>query len=160
MPLDVGCTHIDDAGIAKTGTDRCGGDAVLTGPGLGNDPRLAHAAGEQDLADAVIDLVRAGMVQLVALEIDLGPAEMLGQPFREIERAGPSHIVGHVAAHLGMEGRIVLGVLIGLTKVKHEGHEGLGHIAATIVAKAAIGVGIGGVVIRRLSVHADLPSGL
>ena len=39
--------------------------------------RLAHAPGQQDLADAVVDLVRAGMVQLVALEVDLGAAELL-----------------------------------------------------------------------------------
>ena len=62
-------------------------DAVLAGAGLGDDPGLAHAPGEQDLAQAVVDLVRAGVVQLVALEVDLGAAEMLGQPLGEIERA-------------------------------------------------------------------------
>jgi hypothetical protein len=35
---------------------------VLTRAGLGDNPRLAHAPGEQDLAHAVIDLVRAGVV--------------------------------------------------------------------------------------------------
>jgi hypothetical protein len=41
---------------------------------------LAHALREQHLAEAIVDLVRAGMVQLVALEVDRRPAEMLGQP--------------------------------------------------------------------------------
>ncbi len=61
-------------------------DAVLAGAGLGDDARLAHALGEQDLAEAIVDLVRAGVVQLLALEIDLRAAEMLGQPLGEIER--------------------------------------------------------------------------
>jgi hypothetical protein len=61
---------------------------VLAGAGLGDDALLAHALGEQDLAEAIVDLVRAGVVQLVALEVDLGAAEMLGQALGEIEREG------------------------------------------------------------------------
>jgi hypothetical protein len=41
---------------------------MLAGAGFGDDAGLAHALGEQDLADAVVDLVRAGVVQLFALE--------------------------------------------------------------------------------------------
>jgi hypothetical protein len=58
------------------------------GAGLGDDAGLAHAAGQQDLAQHVVDLVRAGVVQLVALEVDLRPAKMLGQALGEIERRG------------------------------------------------------------------------
>ncbi len=48
---------------------------MLAGAGLGDDARLAHAPGEQDLAEHVVDLVRAGVIELVALEIDLRAAE-------------------------------------------------------------------------------------
>jgi hypothetical protein len=65
-----------------------GGHAVLAGAGLGDDPGLAHPLGQQDLAHAVVDLVRAGVVQLLALQIDLRAAEVLGQARGEIERAG------------------------------------------------------------------------
>ena len=71
LPLDVLGAHVDDAGQAEARADRGGGDAVLARAGLGDDPRLAHADREQDLADAVVDLVRAGVVELVALEPDL-----------------------------------------------------------------------------------------
>ena len=71
LPLDVGRAHVDHAGQAEAGADRGGGDAVLAGAGLGDDPGLAHAPGQQDLAEAVVDLVRAGVVQLFALQIDL-----------------------------------------------------------------------------------------
>jgi hypothetical protein len=49
-------------------------DAVLARAGLGDDARLAHAAGEQRLPDGVVDLVRAGVVQVFALEVDLRAA--------------------------------------------------------------------------------------
>ena len=83
LPLDVGRAHIDDAGQTEARRDRGGGDAVLAGAGLGDDARLAHAAGEQDLAEAIVDLVRAGVVQLVALEVDLCAA---AAPERETSR--------------------------------------------------------------------------
>jgi hypothetical protein len=54
------------------------------------------------------------VVQLVALEIDLGPAEVLGQPLGEIERAGPAGIVGVEAGQLLLKRRVGLGGGIGL----------------------------------------------
>ncbi len=113
LPLDVGRAHIDDARQAEARRDRRHGDAMLAGAGLGDDAGLAHAAGELDLAEAIVDLVRAGMVQLVALEIDLGAAETLGQPLGEIERAGAAGIMGVELVQLGLEARIALGGLIG-----------------------------------------------
>ena len=106
LPLDVGRAHIDDAGKAEPRRDGGRGHAMLAGAGFGDDPRLAHAPGQQDLAEAIVDLVRAGVVQLVALEIDLRAAEMLGQPLGEIERARPAGImlVEIVAVRPGMPG--------------------------------------------------------
>ena len=93
LTLDVGGAHIDDARVAETSRDGGGGDAMLAGAGLGDDAFLAHALGKQDLAEAVVDLVRAGMVQILALEIDLCAAEMLRQAFRKIELRGPAGIM-------------------------------------------------------------------
>ena len=56
LPLDVDRAHVDDASQAEAGADRGGGDAVLAGAGLGDDARLAHAAGEQDLAEQLLIL--------------------------------------------------------------------------------------------------------
>ena len=94
LPLDVDGAHVDDAFEAEAGAQRRRGDAVLAGAGLGDDALLAHAPGEQDLAEHVVHLVGAGVVQLLALEVDLGAAEMLGQALGEIERARPADIVG------------------------------------------------------------------
>ena len=55
-----------------------GGDAhaVLAGAGLGDHARLAHPLGQQRLAQRVVDLVRAGVQQVLALEVDR-PAQLL-----------------------------------------------------------------------------------
>ena len=49
---------------------------------------LLHALGQQDLADAVVDLVRAGVVELFALEVDLRAAAVFGQALGEVQRRG------------------------------------------------------------------------
>jgi hypothetical protein len=51
---------------------------VLAGAGLGDDAGLAEAPRQQDLADAVVDLVRAGVVQVLALEEDAAAAAPRG----------------------------------------------------------------------------------
>jgi hypothetical protein len=117
LALDVDLAHEHDAFQPEAGTRRGGGDAVLAGAGLGDDPVLAHAAREQDLAHDVVDLVGARMVELVALEIDLGPAEVLGQPLGEIERRGPADIVLEERVELLAEGGIGLGRLVGLLQL-------------------------------------------
>ena len=109
LPLDVLGAHEDRAGQAEARRDGRGGDAVLAGAGLGDDPRLAHADREQDLADAIVDLVRAGVVELLALEIDLrahaggrGLAQRLGQPLGVIERARAADIMLEQLVELGL----------------------------------------------------------
>ena len=62
--------HVDDAFEAEQRADGGGGDAMLARAGLGDDALLAHAARQQRLAEAVVDLVRAGVQQVFALEID------------------------------------------------------------------------------------------
>jgi hypothetical protein len=52
------------------------------------------------------------VVQLVALEPDLRAAKRLGQPGREIERAGPTDIMLEQVVELRLEGRIGLGAPI------------------------------------------------
>jgi hypothetical protein len=67
LAFDVLAAHVHVAFEAEQGGGGGGGDAVLAGPGLGDNPRLAHALGEQDLANRVVDFVGAGMGQVLAL---------------------------------------------------------------------------------------------
>jgi hypothetical protein len=140
LPLDVGRAHEDHAGQPELGADRRGRDAVLAGAGLGDDARLAHALGQQDLAQAVVDLVRAGVVQVLALEVDLRAAIVRGQPLGEIERRRPAGSSSEVI-HLGLERGIGLGGAIGALEIEDQRHQRLGDEAAAVDAEAALIVG-------------------
>ena len=77
-PLDVGVlaahvlgAHVDDTFEIQQRARRGRRDPVLAGPGLGDDPRLAHPPGQQRLTERVVDLVRAGVVEVLAFEVDL-----------------------------------------------------------------------------------------
>ncbi len=83
------------------------------------------------------------MIELVALEVDLGAAEMLGQPLGEIERTGSAGIMGIELVDLGLELRICLGRLIGLLQVQDQRHQRLGDEAAAIDAEEAALIGPG-----------------
>jgi hypothetical protein len=114
---------------------------MLAGPGLGDDPCLAHAAGQQDLAERIVDLVAAGVIELVALEVDFRPAEIVGQSLGEIDRARPARVVPVKAGQLGLVLRVGLGGGVGLAQVQHQRHQGLGHIEAAELAELAARVG-------------------
>ena len=90
LPLAIHRAHIDDAFHPEHRGDRGRGDAVLARAGLRDDAGFAHALGEQDLAHRVVELVRAGVVQVLALEKDFRTTEFLGQPFGKIKRRGAS----------------------------------------------------------------------
>ena len=79
LPRHVLGAHVDDAFEAEQRTGRRTRHAVLAGAGLGDDALLAHAHGEQRLTERVVDLVRAGVRQILALEQDPRAAAVLAQ---------------------------------------------------------------------------------
>ena len=95
---------------------------MLASAGLRDDARLAHAQGEQYLPEAVVDLMRAGVVEVFTLQINLCAAKVLGQPLREIERIGTADIVLEQPVQFGMELGIVLGFVVSLLQIEHERH--------------------------------------
>ncbi len=153
LPFDIVRAHVDHAFQPELGADRRRRHAMLARARLGDDPGLAHAAGEDDLAQHIVDLVRAGMVQLVALEIDLRPAEMLGQPRREIERRGTTDVVLPQVVHLGPEIRVGLGMFIARFEIENQRHQRLGHEASAEDAETTLLVGAGHVAVDAVLGH-------
>ena len=64
----IDLAHVDAAFQAEHGAHRSGGDTVLTCTGFSDDTGLAHALDQQSLPECIVDLVRAGMVEILTLE--------------------------------------------------------------------------------------------
>ncbi len=87
LPLHVFRAHVNDALQAEARRHGGRGHAVLARAGLGDDAALAHAHREQRLAEAVVDLVRAGVQQVFALDVNARAAEMFASGARQIAAA-------------------------------------------------------------------------
>ncbi len=105
LPAHVFLAHVDHAFEAQQRADRGGGHAVLARAGFGDDAALAHAPRQQRLPQAVVDLVRAGVQQVFALEPDARAAQFLAEPLGEIERRGTAGIVVQQVAPVPPETR-------------------------------------------------------
>ena len=95
--------HVDAGLEPEQGAGHRGGDAVLAGAGLGDQPGLAHPPGEQRLAEHLVGLVGAAVEQVLALQIDarLAGAEVAAAG----QRRRPAGIIGEQVGELGLEGR-------------------------------------------------------
>src|SRR3954454_7652576 len=108
---------------------------MLTRTGLGNDAALAHALRQQCLANAVVDLVRAGMEQVLALQIDLRAAKVLGQAASKKQRRGPSGKLLQQVLQALTEAPVLACVLIGALQLVKRRHQRFGNVLATELAE-------------------------
>ena len=74
---------------------------------------LPHSAREEDLAKGVVDLVRAGVAEVLALEVDFRAAQFLGQPLREIEGRCSSGVLMKRSLELFTKARVSTRLRIG-----------------------------------------------
>ena len=86
LALDVDGAHEHDARQPEQGAGRRRRDAVLAGAGLGDDPVLAEPPGQQRLAEGVVDLVGAGVGEVLALQVE---PEAVRQAGGRVEGDGP-----------------------------------------------------------------------
>lgn len=141
LPTHIFSTHVDDALQPQQGTDGGGGYPVLTGASLGDDASLAQALGQQPLPQGVVDLVGAGVGQVLPLEVYLGAFDVLRQTTGEVERGRTTGVVAQQGLQLGLKGGVVTGGQVGLLQLLEGSHQGLGDVAAPEGAEAAEGVG-------------------
>lgn len=142
LPFDVGRAHVDHAFQAQPRRDGGTGHAMLAGAGLGDDAGLAHAAGQQRLADGVVDLVRAGVVQVFALEQDLRPAHFAAQPLGVVDRTGATDVMLEILVVLGNEGRVLARQIVGGRQFLQGRNQGFRDEAAAKLAEMAGGIRI------------------
>ena len=104
---------------------------MLTGSGLGDDPGLAHALGQQHLSHGVVDFVGSGVQQIFALQVDPRSPQSLGQALGEIEGCRTSHKLLEVVVEFPLELRILLGAPVFVLQLLERVNEGLRHIASS-----------------------------
>ena len=110
---------------------------MLAGSGLGDDALLAHPQRQQRLPDGVVELVRAGVAEVFALEVDVSAAEVRRQPRGGIKRRRPADECMAVARKLELKLCVRLGFVPHALELLERPHERLGDVLASIRAEPA-----------------------
>ncbi|MNX91097.1 hypothetical protein D3C86_1231660 [compost metagenome] len=84
--------------------------------------------------------MRAGVVQLFTLEINLRAAAELGQAFGEIKRTWTTDVVALEVGQFFFECRIFLGRFVFAGQIEDQRHQGFSDVTAAERAKQAVGV--------------------
>ena len=129
LPAHILGAHVNLAFHAKQGAGGGRRHTMLAGAGFGDDFGFAHAPGKQGLAHHIVDFVGAGMVQLVALQIQLGTAIVGAQTGGQEERAGPADVMLFVVFELVDKSGVPLGGGVGFLHLKDQWHQRFGDKA-------------------------------
>ena len=129
--------HVDDAWQAEARASCRAGDAVLAGAGLGDDALRAEPLRQQRLADRVVDLVRAGVREVLALQPDVGaPAPRQRMRIASAASAGRPRCAARRRSS-ARKSWIRRQRAHALLEPVERGHERLGYVAPAERAEAA-----------------------
>ena len=142
LALDVDAAHEDLALAAKQRGHRRRRHAVLARAGFGGDPRLSHPHREQRLAERVVHLVRAGMTEVFALEVDFRAAEFRGQIGGEVKRRRTADVLARQTLELGAKGRVAPRRAVRTLQLSERRNQGLRDVAAAELAEVSALIGI------------------
>src|SRR5882672_8780639 len=108
---------------------------MLPRPGLRSDARFVHPDRKQRLAECVVHLVRAGMAEVLALQINFRAAEALAQIRGEIERGRTSHKFARALLEFVAKFWIAASLLICALELVKRGHQRLCDVLAAELAE-------------------------
>ena len=151
LPLHVDRAHVDHALDPQQRAGGSGRHAVLSRSRLGHDTTLSHAPGQQRLPQRVVDLMRAGMRQVLPLQIDLRAAQVGAQATGEGDGRRAPHVRPEEMIQLLLEGAALRGVPVCLFQLVQRGHQRLRHELAAIGAEPALRIRLSPGVDRGLS---------
>ncbi len=140
LAVHVFGTHVDEALEPEQRARGRARHAVLPRAGLGDDAALAHALREQRLTEGVVDLVRAGVRQILALEKDPPAARRLRQPRRFVERRGTADVVLQQPIQFLVKRIVDARGEIRALELFDRLDERLGNVASAELAEVAAGV--------------------
>ncbi|MPM51987.1 hypothetical protein SDC9_98740 [bioreactor metagenome] len=141
--FDVHLAHVDLARNAHQCAGGCQRHAVLARAGFGDHLGLAHELGEQCFAQAMVDLVRAGVVQVLTLQVDLCAAKLIRQSACVEDGAGAAHIVGKELRQFVLKILALHDFIVGGADVVHGFFQVRRHELAAVGAEKAVGIGHG-----------------
>ena len=157
---NVDFAHVDIALESEIGGRCCKSNTVLTRTCLGNQFLLAHVLGQKSFAHAVVEFVGAGMVEILSLEIDLRPAQEIGQVLAMVDRCGTALEILADAAELCNELRGLGDGIVSLCIfIKSLDQLGIFKIVAAIFSEISVLRGILLEIIVKITifVHVILP---
>ena len=134
LSLHVFGAHVDVTAQPEKRADCRRRDSVLACAGLGDDAPLAHSLREEPLTESVVDLVRACMCQVLALQKNACAAERLADPAGLVERSRAAHVVGEQLAQARDERVVLSGGEVRGFELRDRGHERLRHEPAAVDA--------------------------
>ncbi len=129
--------HINHAFHRVARRDGRRGHTMLAGTGFRDYAGLAHPLREQRLTDGIVDLVCTGVIQILALQIDLRAAEQFRPAARVINRTRPADVVLQLALKFGDEIRVVLVFQIRRAQFVECVHQRLGYKNSAVGAKVS-----------------------
>ena len=129
LPAHVLLAHVDDALEAEAGADGRGGDTVLAGARLGDDSPFAQPARQDGLAERVVQLVGAGVQQVLAFEIEplVRRETFCARERSRSTREGPRELV-----ELRLKGLVRPCGAPAILELVERGNERLGHVAPAV----------------------------
>ena len=142
--FDIHLTHVNLAWNSNQGAGSGQSHPVLTRTGLGQHLLLTHVLCQQGLADAVIDLVGTGVIEVLTLEIDPRSTELFRQPAGVEQWTRAADIVALQVAQFLLERPGLAYFIIGRCDFIHHHLQFRRDDLTTIVSEIAVLVGHGG----------------
>src|ERR1051326_1520851 len=110
---------------------------MLSGTCFGNDALLAHAFGDERLSDRVVDLVRAGVIEVLALE-QQPEVTAEGRKLRSVaERRRTADVVLQDRVELAAKRLLAAQFSIGALEFVERGHESFRDVLAAELSEVA-----------------------
>ena len=117
---------------------------MLTGTGFGDDASLAHPLREQGLPEHIVDLVRSGVIEVLALEEDPRATGLVAEPGGLIQRRRAPGVLALESVEFGEVVLVGAHLEIGGGDLVDDRHQRLGHMSSPVHTEVATLVGFEG----------------
>lgn len=112
---------------------------VLARPRLRDQAGLAHASGQKDLAQHIVDLMRTGVVEILPLEINPVSAQIVRHSLRKVQPERPARVSVQKFDELPVEPLVVFTMVIRFFQFDGSSiHQCLGDVLSAMRAEVSV----------------------